>query len=385
MPFQGRSVCEERLRFVDLALAGERTISELCEEFGISRQCGHTWLKRYREGGATAVIGGRSRRPHNSPARTADDIELAILRLRANKPDWGAPKLHRLFLRAHPDRKISVSTVHRILVRHDLIHKSDSHRHATKKFEREFPNQLWQMDFKGPKGFKTRTGPLSVLDDHSRYILALEHLENGKTEAVKGCLRRTFENNGLPEAMLMDHGTPWWNASSYWGWTEFSVWLMRQGVRILLSGHRHPQTQGKVERMHGAMHHTIVRRRADADQQSWLDEFRNEYNQIRPHEALGMATPASRWQPSTRQFVAEPKPWDYPPEQQVLTVDNYGRIKWQTRSLEVSQALRGERVGVRTIGHRSIIYFCNTPIGEADPSSAAVSPLAVDPFRSLRD
>jgi len=384
VPFRGRSVGEERLRFVDQALAGEKTISELCREFGISRQCGHTWLNRYREGGAAAVIGGRSRRPHNSPAKISGNAESAILALRRRWPEWGAPKLHRILLKEDPSQKVSVSTVHRILVRHDLIHKYDSHPHATREFEREAPNQLWQMDFKGPKGFRERSGPLSVLDDHSRYVVVLEHLESSKADAVQGCLRRTFESHGLPEAMLMDHGTPWWNAGSPWGWTELTVWLMRQGVRILLSGYRHPQTQGKVERMHGALHRALQRRHADGDQQSWLDEFRREYNEIRPHEALAMEPPASRWRPSDRPFRAEPEPWEYAAGHEVVTVNDRGRIWWRNHWFDLSRALRGQRVGVRVIGERPVVYFCNTPIGELEKSGALVRRLPVDPFRSLQ-
>lgn len=384
LPFQGRSVGEERLRFVDLALSGERTIRDLCQEFGISRQSGHRWLNRYREEGATAVLAGRSRKPHQSPGRTSDEVTAAIVQIRRSYPDWGAPKLQHLLRKQHPAWKMSVSTVHRILVRHELIHKNDRHSRATRKFERDEPNQLWQMDFKGPSGFRQRSGPLSVIDDHSRYLLALKHLDSGRCEAVMGCLRHTFENHGMPEAMLMDHGTPWWNANSPWGWTELSVWLMRHGVRILLSGYRHPQTQGKVERMHGALHRAIRRRHADADQQQWLDAFRREYNTLRPHEALGMETPCSRWKPSQHEYRDEPKPWDYPTDCEVVRVEESGRIRWQNQSKELSRALRGERVGLKTIGDRIVVYFCNTPIGELDPNFTAVARLPVDPFRSLQ-
>jgi hypothetical protein len=149
-------------------------------------------------------------------------------------------------------------------------------------------------------------------------VLALRHLENGRVEAVQDCLRQTFESSGLPDAMLMDHGTPWWNANSPWGWTELTVGLMRQGIRIYLSGIRHPQTQGKVERMHGVLHTAIRKRKADADQQLWLDEFREEYNTLRPHESLGMKTPACFWTPSLRAWQADPPEWEYPASMKVV-------------------------------------------------------------------
>jgi transposase InsO family protein len=382
MPFRGRSVPDERLRFAVLASRRERTISELCREFGISRQCGHGWLKRYRDGGAGAVLNERNRRPHHSPRRTATSITSEILQLRRRWPDWGADKLHSLLLRDHPDVRISPRTVHRILLREGLVREDDRHPPATGQFERSAPNELWQMDFKGPKGFRQRPGPLSVIDDHSRYVLALEHLDSGRIDAVAGCLRRTFERGGLPEAMLMDHGTPWWNASSAWGWTELSVWIMRQGIRILLSGYRHPQTQGKVERMHGTLSRSIRRRGADADDQSWLDAFREEYNSVRPHAALGMQTPVSRWRRAEREYQAEPKQWEYGAGQEVATVNQHGRLLWRKATYHLSSALRGLTVGIERLEQGALIYYCNTPLAAIDERKLIALP--VDPFRSLQ-
>lgn len=381
MPFEGRSVGEERLRFVHLAGQGGRTLTELCREFGISRQCGYKWLARYRESGAGEVFSGRSRRPHRSPQRTPQAVEEAVVALRRQWPDWGAPKLHQVLFRQRPGLKLSRSTVHRILLRHGLVREADRRQTAVRSFERDAPNQLWQMDFKGPKGFCRRSGPLSVLDDHSRYLLALEHLPDARIGAVRDCLRRTFESNGMPEAMLMDHGTPWWNTNSPWGWTELSVWLMRQGIRILFSGYRHPQTQGKVERMHGALSRAILRRRADADQQLWLDGFREEYNHVRPHGALDMQTPASRWQPSAREYREQPRPWEYAATRQVLEVNERGRIRWQGRWFQLSRALQGQMVGVEAAAGLAIVYFCNTPVSELNRETAQAVPLPADPFR----
>jgi transposase len=153
----------------------------------------------------------------------------------------------------------------------------------------ERPNELWQMDFKGQKESNAAIGPLSVLDDHSRYLVALQQTGTTRSEVVRERLEGIFHSNGLPEAMLMDHGVPWWSARAASGWTQLMVWLMKHGMRCCFSGMRHPQTQGKVERFHGALER--ARSRPDAGlwlEQSWLDNFRYEYNQLRPHEALGM-------------------------------------------------------------------------------------------------
>ena len=180
MPFKETGVSEERLRFVVLASQGERSVADLCRAFGVSRQCGYTWLKRYQGGGASDVLLERSRRPEHSPTRTAGEVTEAIVTLRQQWPDWGASKLLHILVRQRPELgNVSRSTVHRILLREGLVREQDRHPPADRRFERAAPNELWQMDFKGPKGFRERSGPLSVIDDHSRYLLTLQHLENG--------------------------------------------------------------------------------------------------------------------------------------------------------------------------------------------------------------
>jgi transposase InsO family protein len=248
-------VADERLRFTVLASRKEKSLAALCRDFNISRQTGYTWLARYGEGGAGAVLFEKSRRPQRSPTQISGEIDAAVVTLRQRRPDWGARKLNKLLARQRPELgPVADSSIQRILARHGLVREQDRHPAALLRFERAAPNELWQMDFKGPKGFAGGKGPFSVMDDHSRYLLVLRHLESGRLETVQDCLRQTFESCGLPDAMLMDHGTPWWNANSPWGWTELTVGLMRQGIRIYLSGIGHPQTQGKVERMHGVLH-----------------------------------------------------------------------------------------------------------------------------------
>jgi hypothetical protein len=184
--------------------------------------------------------------------------------------------------------------------------------------------------------------------------------------------------------MLMDHGTPWWNANGPWGWTELSVWLMQQGIRIYFSGYRHPQTQGKVERMHGALHAAIRKRRADADEQTWLDTFRQEYNWPRPHESLGMQTPVSKWQPSPRPYQAKPKLWEYAASQEVIRLSDKGEFKWQGERWIVSRALKNQLVGIERTDDRAVVYYCATPVLELDLKTGNTAALPVDPFRFLQ-
>jgi len=243
-------VQEQRVRFVVEATQKARSFGALCAAYEISRPTGYLWLQGYREFGVTGIV-ERSRKPHRSPERTDPELERQVIEVRQRYPDWGARKLKVLLARKGVE--LPRNTIHRILLRHDLVREEDRQTAATQRFERGQPNELWQMDFKGPKGWPQTVGPLSVLDDYSRYLIALA--ANGSThgEAVREQLEEAFQRCGVPEGMLMDHGTPWWSQQAPSRQTRLSLWLMRQGIRLHWSGIRHPQTQGKVERFHAAL------------------------------------------------------------------------------------------------------------------------------------
>jgi hypothetical protein len=225
------------------------------------------------------------------------------------------------------------------------------------------------MDFKGPKNWPQAIGPLSVLDDHSRYAIALEATGKLDGDLVREQLVQAFERCGVPDAMLMDHGTPWWNWQSFSGRTHLSLWMMRQGIRLCWSGIRHPQTQGKVERFHGSLQRALERRGGvDREPQGWLDAYRAEYNQVRPHEALQMRTPASVWRPSARRYDPHPPPWEYPQDAWTLKVDCQGTIDIQGRRWRIGKTLAGERVMIQPIEDRFLVFYCSTLVREIDPS-----------------
>jgi transposase InsO family protein len=331
-------------------------------------------LKRYRAGGI-AAISEASRRPHRSPRRTGEQIEERIVALRRERPDWGARKLAVLLLRE--GLEVPAATVHRILKRRGLVRVQDSHRPALGRFEREEPNQLWQMDFKSPKGWDQPVGPLSILDDHSRYVIDLFQTGTTSFGAVRERLEQAFMSCGLPEAMLMDHGIPWWNSSG--GWTQLSVWLMDRQVPICLSGVRHPQTQGKVERFHGALEKARRLRGLPEPslRQDWLDSFRYDHNYVRPHEALGMRTPASVWRPSLRRYDPSPAAWLYPEGAEVHRLDASGRLRLHGRPWQVAGPLAGRQVQLKRIDQRVLIFYRNTLVRELDlvlQASTSVEP-----------
>ena len=367
MPWKMMNIKEQRVQFVVAAIRHEKPMTDLCREFGVSRTVGYEWLKRYRQGGVSGIE-EHSRRPYRSPQKTAANKEERVVELRQRYPDWGARKL-RILLREQ-GVCLGQTTVHRILLRHGLVHEQDRHTLAYERFERAQPNELWQMDFKGGKHWHQTVGPLSVLDDHSRYVVVLQAIGSTRTELVREQLEGAFHGCGLPQAMLMDHGIPWWSMHSPNGSTHLSLWLMRQGIRLHWSGIRHPQTQGKVERFHGSLQRALERRRVVVpDIQIWLDEFRWEHNHLRPHEALGMQTPASRWRPSLRVYDPNPPRWEYPAGAHVLKVDCKGRLKLRGQNWTISKALTGEWVQIVSVEQRLQVYYCATLIREIDPEA----------------
>jgi len=367
MPWKQMEIREQRVEFVVRALGNGEPFAGLCREFGISRPTGYLWLARYRDGGV-AGIEERSRRPHDCPTQTAPELEARIVALRRVYPDWGARKLSVLLGREGVD--LPSSTVHRVLLRQGLVRDQDRHRPAVTRFEREQPNELWQMDFKGPKNWPKESTALSVIDDHSRYVVTLAATARPEGVLVRQHLERAFGECGLPEAMLMDHGIPWWNWQSFAGSTQLGLWLMRQGIRLYFAAVRHPQTQGKVERFHGSLERALdCRGVPEADHQQWLDAFRREHNHIRPHEALAMQTPASRWQPSPRRYNPNPPAWEYPQGAWTLKVDIHGTIDIHEQTYRIAKSLIGERVRIVPAEQRFLVYYCNTLLRELDPAT----------------
>jgi transposase InsO family protein len=359
------NVDDQRMRFVMWASRPGTTMREACEEFKISRPTGYQWLRRYKVGGIAGVA-EKSRRPLHSPRQTAVEIEQRVVELRQQRPDWGARKLQVLL--AREKIALPVVTVHRILLRRGLVRAQDRFHTAVQRFERGAANQLWQMDFKSPVGWDAPVGPLSVLDDHSRYAIALQRTGSTQGEPVKQRLIEAFQRCGMPEEMLMDHGTPWWNMKAAAGWTWLTVWLMRQGIQLHFSGYRHPQTQGKIERFHGALAAAMKRRGmpASEEQQLWLDEFRQEYNYVRPHEALQMKTPAAVWSKSARPYQPNPTAWEYEARAEVRKISTQGHLRTAGRRWEISRALVGEWVQLIRVDERILVYYCRSLVRELD-------------------
>ena len=325
MPWKTMDVREQRVNFVVTASRGEKPFgSPVPGVWDIPPD------RVFVAGAVSARRAGGHRRAQPaaalSPDRTAPELEAQVVALRRRYPDWGARKLQVLLRRRGVE--LARSTIHRILLRHGLV-RTGSPAPAPQRFERSAPNELWQMDFKGPLQRGDNVGPLSVIDDHSRYLVALKKVGSTSGELVREHLEGAFRECGVPDAMLMDHGIPWWSGNSPHGFTKLSLWLMKQGIGLHWGRIRHPQTQGKVERFHGELQRAVdARRPAAPELQTWLDEFRWEHNHLRPHEALGMETPASHWRPSERRYDPNPPAWEYP----AGLVGAQGRQRWKDQA-----------------------------------------------------
>lgn len=340
---------DQRREFVRLAEAGTVSLSELCRRFGISRQTGHTLLRRYREAGDVGLL-ERSRCPHSSPRRSPDALEQRVVSLRAQHPSWGGRKLARRLADLGVGGVPAASTVTAILRRHGLVDPAEAARHRPyTRFAWEQPNDLWQMDFKGHFPTETaRCHTLTVLDDCTRYALGLCACTDETETTVRTQLTALFRRYGLPWRLLADNGSPWGNTVGLY--TALGVWLMRLDVLLWHGRAYHPQTQGKAERFHRTMRVELLQARRFhdiADCQAALNEWRGIYNTQRPHEALEMATPASRYQPSPRSFPdVLPEP-EYHASDIVRRVQRDGYLSFQGTRFKLSQAFHRMPVALR--------------------------------------
>lgn len=358
MPWHEASVMSQRNEFVALAQQDGCNLSQLCRRFGISRPTAYKWLHRMQAQGSAGLCDG-SRRPHSSPTRTATVLEQAIVAARQTHPAWGARKLWHWLVQQQQFRPSDLpapSTVHAILRRHGCIEPAATLAHQPmQRFEHAAPNDLWQMDFKGDVRLcdtaRTRCFPLTVLDDHSRFALALHACTDQRTETVQAVLRDVFRRFGLPARMTMDNGSPWGTDGTQ-PYTHLTIWLLRLGIRFSHSRPFHPQTQGKDERFHRTLQVELLCTHAwceVAPCQDAFDAWRQMYNLERPHEALGFVPPVQRYRPSERPFPELLPPLEYGPDDQVRKVQSHGRFSFQGCTYHVSKAFHGERLALRCV------------------------------------
>jgi transposase InsO family protein len=346
---------DTRTRFIVAATQGERPISQLCEQYGISRKTAYKWLDRYHQEGF-AGLSDRGSARHTPPPGLAPEIVEAVLALRDARPTWGPRKLRqRLIDTQSATPWPAASTIGDLLRREQRSQpRQKSRRDTTTRkptlIEPVAPNTVWAADFKGPfrTGDGVRCEPLTVSDSHSRYLLCCQAVPRVTFGAVQPLMIGLFETYGMPEALRTDNGNPFARRDGLGGLSRLSVWLLTLDIwpDFILPGR--PDMNGRHERMH----RVLLEDAADppaatlADQQAELDAWRQTYNTERPHEALGQRTPASLYTASSRAYPSVIRPWDYPADHHVRRVIGDGHVRWRDESLYLSAAFRGQQVAL---------------------------------------
>jgi putative transposase len=371
MPWRSSSPMDLRTQFIADYLRGVFTISELSCEYQISRKTAYKWIDRYAADGATALV-DRSRRPHHSPQATPPELIQALLTKRRRHPHWGAKKLLKLLSQDQPDLKWPArATACDILRRHDLVRQLRRRRvigHAGKPTSSiTAPNQMWAADFKGQ--FKTRDGyycyPLTVTDGCSRYLLACQALSSTSYASAKPVFRRLFQQFGLPERIRTDNGGPF-AAVSLARLSTLAAWFIRLGIQRELIEPGKPYQNGCHERMHRTLkaETTCPPASTKATQQRRFNTFRQEFNQVRPHEALDLDTPAQHYQPSPRPYPDRLPPLEYPSHFEVRRVGDNGCIRWRSARVHVSTVCTHENIGLEEVDNGIWnVYFGSLKLG----------------------
>jgi transposase InsO family protein len=369
MPWKEKTVMSQKLEMVLLSIREGANISAIARAFNVERSVVYRWRRRYQERGEEGLR-ETSRRPSSSPGRTIEEFEHAILSVR-DQYHWGARKIARR-LRDLGVAELHKSTVHSVLRRHGKLDPAASAAHTPYvRFEHEKPNDLWQMDFKG--WFATGAGvchPLTILDDHSRFSICLSACANQTSGTVQTELTRVFERYGLPWRMTMDNGSPWGDDGGV-GLTGLTAWLIRLGVSVSHSRPYHPQTQGKDERFHRSLKAELLRWITFRDLQhvqQHFDPWRDTYNLERPHEALGMAAPVTRYSMSSRRMPYTLPPIEYGSDDHVRKVDAYGYIGFRGLKIRAGRACAGLPVALRATTTDGLwdLYFCHHHLRKVD-------------------
>jgi putative transposase len=377
---------DERLRFVARLLEGEK-MAPLCAEFGISRKTGYKIFDRYKDGGVIA-FSDRSRRPYRQANRLPAAIEATIVRLKREYPGWGAPKIREKLRRQITGVQLpAISTVHAVLDRHHLVKTRRRRRghapEATALTRPTEPNALWCADYKGEfmLGNRRYCYPLTITDFASRYLLTCEALSTTQERFAFTAFDRTFREFGLPAAIRTDNGVPFASPTALYRLSKLAVWWLRLGIRIERIAPGHPQQNGRHERMHRTLKADATKPAAPnvLQQQARFDRFVTQYNQDRPHQALGMKVPADL-------YTRAPRPdrgledLAYPFADATVTVTHCGRICFHARKINLSHVFAGQNVGVTQVGdHVWLVTFMHYDSGYFDDQAGRVEPIE-NPF-----
>jgi transposase InsO family protein len=381
VPWKVSHLMSERMDLVLRLAKGER-MTELCQEFGISRKTGHKFWQRYKEKGVRGLE-DESRAPKRVARRTPSEVEKVLVEARKKHPTWGGRKLKEVLESKQQVKLPSAGTIAAVLKRHGLVKQRKRWRRPSTYVgaltQPQTPNEVWAVDYKGQ--FRLGNGrycyPLTTSDLCSRYLLTTEALDSTDEASAREVFEQTFREYGLPVVIRSDNGTPF-ASKGLAGLTKLSAWWHRLGIKHQRTEPAHPEQNGSHERMHRTLKAETTRpaRHNSLQQQERFDEFRKEFNEERPHEALEMKRPAEVYRPSERQYPATLPELTYPLHDDVLVVNGAGHIRLpRGRSVFLSYALSGQPVGLREQEDgRWLVTFVALDLGRYDARTGDFEP-----------
>lgn len=387
MPWRECNMMDEKIKFIARLLDGEK-LAPLCREFNISRKTGYQIWKKYLQFGQQAFI-EQKRTPYRYANKLPVQIEMLILDLKKEYPNWGAPKIRDKMLKKHPDVRIpAISTIHAVLDRHGLV-KSELRKkrykaEGTPLIHVQNPNDLWCADYKGEFMTADRKYcyPLTITDYASRFILSCEALSSTREEFAFAVFTRVFQEYGLPQAIRTDNGVPFSSGNSLYGLTKLSVWWLRLGIGIERTQPGHPEQNGRHERMHLTLKQETTRPPGENQlkQQEKFDNFMKIFNHERPHQALDKKYPSEIYKKSEKQYKGI-EPIFYPFHDKTIQVTECGRICQKNWKVNLSRAFAGQEVGVKEVEDRIwVVSFLDYDLGYFDEGGKRVEPVD-DPFK----
>jgi transposase InsO family protein len=362
---------DQRMEFALKATSAEN-FRALCQEYGISTKTGYKWQRRMVLYGL-AGMAEQSRRPRSHADQLSEAVVCEMVRLKLAHRHWGPRKIRELYMRRH-GVAASESSFKRILERVGLTEprrrrqRADEAGRLWSGRRGQAPNEVWTVDFKGwwYDGQGKRCEPLTVRDEHSRYVLELRRMPDARTGTVRQCFERLFERHGLPGAIRSDNGSPFAHVRGLLGLSRLSAWWVALGIDLERGRPGHPQDNGGHERLHRDIG---VELEPSTAQQEALDLWRQEFNQERPHEALGMKCPAEVHQPSPRPYAGTPEDLEYP-GMDSRRVTAQGSIGWESTPLFISTCLAGWSVGLKYLAQgRWEVWFGRLLLGWIDPAT----------------
>jgi putative transposase len=374
MPWEARTAMDQRRRFILAFETCRYTMTELCRVYGISRKTGYKWANRFAAEGPD--VAEHSRAPHSCPHQTDPQCVEALVEYRRQHPRWGAAKLLRRLSERQPDWLWPArSTATEILKRHGLVEPRRRTRRpsvgARPELSAEAANDLWTADFKGQfrTGDRQMCYPLTVADYASRYLLACQVCDSVAGDHVRPAFEALFRQVGLPRRILTDNGPPFGAPRAPRRLSRLAVWWIKLGIEPVRTQPGHPEQNGAHERLHRTLKAETARPPAKSlgAQQSSFDSFRAEYNDERPHEALGLRRPAELYLPSLRPYPAREPAVDYPGHFEIRRVRSKGGVRWRGTTFFLSEVLRGEPVGFEEVDDGLwSVCFSNVLLGRYD-------------------